>query len=131
MANQVDIKTSIKEEVDKYWDANKEPFLLSSIGSIYPKEDIQAYTKGVSLRNWIDSNRKELGVQVVVHPLQPARIGLIPLNETYTFSKTTDSKKNTDRELTLAFLEMLNTKLSSKELDEINIPFKILTKLLK
>jgi len=123
----------LKESVSENWKKTGEPFLLSSIGSTFTKEEIKQNTGGLSITNWIRNNLDSLDLKIVSHPTQKEKIGLIPRNEKYSYETNEISviRTNlTDRELTLSFIELLQKKCTPKELEEINLPLKVLVKLL-
>lgn len=123
----------LKESVSKNWERTGEPFLLSSIGSKFNKEEIKQHTGGLSITNWIRNNLDSLELKLISHPTQKEKIGLIPKNEKFSYETdeiSTTSTNLTDRELTLSFIELLQKKCTPKELEEINLPLKVLVKLL-
>ncbi|WP_173913110.1 hypothetical protein [Acinetobacter sp. Marseille-Q1618] len=123
----------LKESVSESWKKTGEPFLLSSIGSKFTKEEIKQNTGGLSITNWIRNNLDSLDLKIVSHPTQKEKIGLIPKNQNYSYETNEISviRTNlTDRELTLSFIELLQKKCTPKELEEINLPLKVLAKLL-
>mgnify|MGYP003618210779 FL=1 len=123
----------LKESVSENWKKTGEPFLLSSIGSKFSKEEIKQNTGGLSITNWIRNNLDSLDLKIVSHPTQKEKIGLIPKNEKFSYETNEISviRTNlTDRELTLSFIELLQKKCTPKELEEINLPLKVLVKLL-
>lgn len=131
MANE--FESYLKESVAENWQKTEEPFLLSSIGAKFTKEQIKQNTGGLSITAWIRKNLDLLELKLISHPTQKEKIGLIPKNETFSYEKTEVSTTNTnltDRELTLSFIELLQKKCTPKELEEINLPLKVLVKLL-
>jgi hypothetical protein len=120
----------LKESVSENWKKTGEPFLLSSIGSKFTKEEIKKNTGGLSITNWIRNNLDSLDLKIVSHPTQKEKIGLIPKNEKYSYETNEIRTNLTDRELTLSFIELLQKKCTPKELEEINLPLKVLVKLL-
>ena len=123
----------LKESVSDTWEKTGEPFLLSSIGSKFSKEQIKQNTGGLSITNWIRNNLDSLDLKIVSHPTQKEKIGLIPKHKNYSYGTDEISITNsnlTDRELTLSFIELLQKKCTPKELEEINLPLKVLVKLL-
>ena len=123
----------LKESVSENWKKTGEPFLLSSIGSTFTKEEIKQNTGGLSITNWIRNNLDSLDLKIVSHPTQKEKIGLIPKNEKFSYEtdEISITRTNlTDRELTLSFIELLQKKCTPKELEEINLPLKVLVKLL-
>ena len=123
----------LRESVSENWQKTGEPFLLSSIGSKFSKEEIKQNTGGLSITNWIRNNLDSLDLKIVSHPTQKEKIGLIPKNEKFSYETDEISVTRTnltDRELTLSFIELLQKKCTPKELEEINLPLKVLVKLL-
>jgi hypothetical protein len=123
----------LKESVSENWEKTGEPFLLSSIGSKFTKEEIKKNTGGLSITNWIRNNLDSLDLKIVSHPTKKEKIGLIPKNKNYSYETDEISVTRTnltDRELTLSFIELLQKKCTPKELEEINLPLKVLVKLL-
>lgn len=130
---EINFDSYLKESVSENWKKAGEPFLLSSIGSRFTKEQIRQNTGGLSITNWIRNNLDSLDLKIVSHPTQKEKIGLIPKNENYSYETNEISviRTNlTDRELTLSFIELLQKKCTPKELEEINLPLKVLVKLL-
>lgn len=130
---EISFDSYLKESVSENWKKTGEPFLLSSIGSKFTKEEIKQNTGGLSITNWIRNNLDSLDLKIVSHPTQKEKIGLIPKNEKYSYETNEISviRTNlTDRELTLSFIELLQKKCTPKELEEINLPLKVLVKLL-
>ena len=116
-----------------HWQHQKTPFLLSSIGKDYSKQEIKEQTQSQSIIFWIKQNLDAMGLKLIVHPNQKAKIGLIPKTEQFTYEEVIEQKteqKASDRELTLAFIELLQKKCTASELEQIHIPLKVLTKLL-
>ena len=70
----------LKESVSENWKKTGEPFLLSSIGSTFTKEEIKQNTGGLSITNWIRNNLDSLDLKIVSHPTKEEKIGLIPKN---------------------------------------------------
>lgn len=133
MLTDKQFKFDITQRVSDFWDKNQSPLLLSMLGANYTKAEIRGVTKGVSVVKWIQENEKTLKVKLIHHPLQKEKIGLIPEGQSYEYEKSalpTVLSSSTEKELTLAFLELLKVKCTSQELDQVQIPTKILLKLL-
>jgi len=126
------LKTEIVQKVKIFWKNNQSPLLVSQLGGDYPKEEVRKATKGLSLVKWIKENQGELQLKVVVHPSQDQKIGLIPSSESFSYGEDVKSEKvsSNDKELTLAFLDLLKSRCNQQELDQIQIPTKILVRLL-
>ena len=126
------LKAEITKKVQSFWNDKQSPLLVSQLGGEYPKEEVRKATKGLSLVKWIKENQGELSLKIVVHPSQDQKIGLIPSNQNYSYDDSLNSEKvsTTDKELTLAFLDLLKSRCSQQELYQIQIPTKILVRLL-
>lgn len=97
------------------------------------KRKLKKNTGGLSITNWIRNNLDSLDLKIVSHPTKKEKIGLIPKNKNYSYETdeiSVNGTNLTDRELTLYFIELLQKKCTPKELEEINLPLKILVKLL-
>lgn len=132
MLTEKELLQEITQKVSDFWSVNKSPFLVSQLGANHTKADIRAATKGIAIVRWIQENASKLKVKLIYHPTQKEKIGLIPANEVFEYENNTPklTSPSNEKELTLAFLEMLKTKCTSQELDQIEIPTKILVKLL-
>lgn len=126
------LKSEVIQKVKDFWKKNQSPLLVSQLGGIYNKEQVRQATNGLSFVKWIQENQAELKLKIVVHPVQKEKIGLIPSNENFSYSSDEDSNhmSSNDKELTLAFLELLKKRCNQQELDQIQIPTKILVRLL-
>lgn len=124
----------IKTKVQEKWDKNKEPYLLSSVGSDYKGTvPLKKVLNGKRLKEWAILNQDNLKIDVSIHPTQKEKIGLIPQNESYDYpgeiKEAIQKTKKNKKTITLEFLSMLG-ELSEEEADKIIIPTSILTKLL-
>lgn len=124
----------IKTKVQEKWDKNKEPYLLSSVGSDYKGTvPLKKALNGKRLKEWAILNQDNLKIDISIHPTQKEKIGLIPQNERYDYpgeiKEVTQKIKKNKKAITLEFLGMLG-ELSEEEADKIIIPTSILTKLL-
>ena len=124
MLTEKELLQEITQKVSDFWSVNKSPFLVSQLGA--------NHTKGIAIVRWIQENASKLKVKLIYHPTQKEKIGLIPANEVFEYENNTPklTSPSNEKELTLAFLEMLKTKCTPQELDQIEIPTKILVKLL-
>lgn len=132
MLTEKELLQEITQKVSDFWSVNKSPFLVSQLGANHTKADIRAATKGIAIVRWIQENASKLKVKLIYHPTQKEKIGLIPANEVFEYENNIPklTSPSNEKELTLAFLEMLKTKCTPQELDQIEIPTKILVKLL-
>lgn len=124
----------IKTKVQEKWGKNKEPYLLSSVGSDYKGTvPLKKVLNGKRLKEWAILNQDNLKIDISIHPTQKEKIGLIPQNERYDYpdeiKEVTQKIKKNKKAITLGFLCMLG-ELSEEEADKIIIPTSILTKLL-
>ena len=133
MLTDKQFKSEITQRVSDFWAQNQSPLLVSVLGTSYPKAEIREVTKGAAIVKWIQENEKTLKVKLIHHPFLKEKIGLIPEGQSYEYEKSplpTVLSSATEKELTLAFLELLKVKCTPQELDQVQIPTKILLKLL-
>lgn len=89
-----------------------------------------------SLKAWVSNKEDLLNVKVMTHPVAKARIVVVPKDSNFSFeseakaSSTNGKKELTNREITILFLEAIGS-LPQHDLDEINIPVRILAKLMR
>jgi len=129
----------ISEKVIEKWTTKNEPYLLSSVGSDYRGDvTLKKTLNGKRLKEWVELNLDKLSADILTHPTQKEKIGLIPKGENYEYNTQTPSKirktsaatKNlTKKEITIAFISILG-ELTEEEADKITIPTSLLSKLL-
>lgn len=123
----------LKESVSENWEKQENHFYLVPLVQNSLKRKLKKNTGGLSITNWIRNNLDSLDLKIVSHPTKKEKIGLIPKNKNYSYETDEISVTRTnltDRELTLSFIELLQKKCTPKELEEINLPLKVLVKLL-
>lgn len=128
----------LKEKTDEAW-AGGGPYLLSNAGPELTLADI-AYRDvldGEKLKDFIVRTAGEGGYQLVQHPVQRAKLGLVPAGETFTFEDPNeeigsalllgeaDGRRGAQL---LAFLDTIS-RLPREDQDEIVIPTRVLVKL--
>jgi len=134
----------VKSIAAEKWDRDRSPYLVSDIGN-----DLKA--EGISYRDVIGEETNLAGFlrenardkfKVVVHPVQKAKVGVIPPDQDYSFERgvTTSpeaGEKRSERTrrqtpkkyIVLNFLEAL-AELDESEIEKIQIPLSVLAKLL-
>lgn len=138
--NNTSISNALKRIVDSYWQENKEPILLSNLPSILEKEivDFRDGMKGSSLKSFIKDSADSYGYCLIEHPVQKAKVGIIPSGEDYSFPEESESNKTVaKKKLTQSkgnpavnLLEILS-ELSKDDLEKVNIPLSVIVKLFK
>lgn len=130
----------IKNKVQGKWEKNKEPYLLSSVGSDFKgTSTLKEVLNGKRLKEWAISNKDKLNVEISIHPTQKEKIGLIPNSEQYEYTseqkatkgiRATKATSNSNKkQTTINFILMLG-ELTPDEADKVVIPTSILSKLL-
>lgn len=124
----------IQSVTHEYWHENQKPLLLSGLPKMLAKEcpDLQTHLKGQRLKDFISETAAQGRYKLVVHPLQKAKIGVVPFDIEYNFSDASDLsvKVRNVQSVTLAFLRVLES-LPEHEADKVVIPTSVLIKLLK
>lgn len=141
-SKQTNLISVIEELVDTYWEKNKEPLLLSNLSPLITQnindENYKNELEGKSLKQFISSRGEKTGWKIVQHPIQLAKIGLIPSESGFQFSADENilksridvKPKNSRSSDAVALLDILK-KLPASELEKINLPISVLVKLHK
>lgn len=137
-AEEGKIQAFLREMADAEWNQSKEPYLLSMAapklkdrGIIYREVLGQEKLKAFAKRTGSAS-----GYRVVEHPLQKAKVGIVPEGAQFEFppipTKSSNPKGapafNRER-IVIEFLRALSN-LSDEELKTVSIPTRVLAKLL-
>lgn len=148
MATEQEVKTALKKIADAYWNEHKTPILLSQLPEKLKAEapDYKAVLAGKSLKTFALAVGKDSGFKLIIHPSQPAKLGLMPADVDFEFPKeeatqqgvtppTVGQEGTRDRgyrsqEPVLALLRALRA-LPPEELEKVVIPVSTLVKLLK
>lgn len=138
MQEQRELTAVIKEISDRHWSEQGSPVLLSALAPLIAAKlvDYRVVLAGRTLKAFIKETKGEAGYELVEHPSQRARVGVVPAGVSYEFSTDSSSVKEergsskSNREVTLAFLRMLSS-LPDADLNNVIIPTSILVKLLK
>jgi len=127
----------ITDKVNQEWKEKGEPYLLSNAVTDFRKHgDMKSVIGKTSLKSWILNKADSLNVKIVTHPVEKARIVVVPGDSEFSFQqerKTTlakEKKELSNREITMLFLGILGS-LPQHDLDEIDIPVKIIAKLMR
>ena len=126
-----DLGKKIIELTKDHWDANKEPLLLSNLGSALKSHNYKSILSGRGLRRFIDNEVD--GVKIAAHPSQFARIGVFPAAVEFEYkvaSTTEQDKLKKNRRAFLEFIEVL-AELPPSEIESITIPTRVLVRLLE
>lgn len=130
----------LKKIADDAWKASQEPVLLSDLPAELRLHDASLDYKEVlkpqSMKAFIKEGGAQFGIQLVAHPEQRAKLGLIPAGVAYTFPPTggtsavQDEKSSVGSAEGVALMRML-AKLSDDDLSKITIPVSVLAKLFR
>jgi len=129
----------LRQKAGEAW-ADGNPYFLSNAGpdltvAEIPYRDI---LDGEKMKDFVVRTSGDAGYQLVQHPVQRAKLGLVPAGVSFAFEErnedadaaTTigDSAEPRRGAQLLAFLDMLS-RLPREDLDEIIIPTRVLVKL--
>lgn len=148
MATEQEVKTALKKITDAYWDARKTPILLSQLPEKLEAEapDYKQVLAGKSLKAFAKAAGEDSGFELITHPSQRAKLGLVPANVGFEFPKEDATQQGVtppavgqegtrdrgprSQEPVLALLRALRA-LPQDELEKVVIPVSTLVKLLK
>lgn len=130
-------ETMIKEATD-LWDAEKNPLLLSKLGPTLKKEvpDYKVLMGDMNTRKFIEEEVPEL--RVIRHSTQPAKIGVIPREQIYSYDNNGAKPKTSEdhedikesRRSFYSFIRILS-KLPKEEREQVVIPTNVIVRLLE
>jgi hypothetical protein len=137
-----ELNAFIIRQTNEHWEKKKSPYLLSNIST-----DLIPY--GVNYRNIIGEGTtlKQYvsglpPVRVVVHPIQKAKVGLVPASSGFAFEmeptvtggsgseRPKRPRMPSQKHIVMQFLNLLS-KLSAEELKSVTIPVHVLAKLVE
>ncbi|GHG73588.1 hypothetical protein GCM10010919_26490 [Alishewanella longhuensis] len=134
MQTNATLENIIQSVTQDYWNIHQKPLLLSGLPKMLAKDcpDLQSCLNGKRLKDFISETAKAGGYKLVEHPLQQAKVGVVPFESEYSFSDVSDLpvKVRSTQSATLAFLRVLES-LPENEADKVVIPMSVLIKLLK
>ena len=94
--NQDELKSILKDIAEKHWATNQNPILLSNVAPILAKKagtvDFRTLLDGKSLKAFIKDTGEDNGYRLVEHPMQVAKVGLVPLDARFEFATTAAEK---------------------------------------
>ncbi len=132
----------LRERAQERWETDHQPYLLSLVATEL-REKGKDYREAIGeerLKTFVKRMAEASGYAVVEHSTQRAKVGVIPAGETFAFeqpegdltgppSKGRERVGSENERVVLAFLRAL-ARLPEPLLDEVNIPAKVLVKLL-
>lgn len=144
--NKDDLKNFIAEKAKERWERLSEPFLLSQIPSALREEngtDYKTILGEERLKSFVRETQASEYYFFVEHPNQKAKVGVVPPNVDFKFPEreTREDEKfkkissdparvrNEEIKTIEAFLTLLS-KLPDEDLEKVNIPTKVLVKLI-
>lgn len=120
--------TEIKYEIHCFWNENKKPYLISSLGSHF--KSIKDTIGDKKILEWIKEHLDALDAYIYRDDNKKEYVGLIPNGEDFKKNKVNKEKNNlSSRDATINFLISLN-RLSKEDREKIIIPVDVLTKLM-
>ncbi|WP_024527275.1 hypothetical protein [Serratia fonticola] len=127
----------IQDKAFQAWEVNGSPYLLSNAVTDFREYgDMKSVIGARSLKSWVSNKEDLLNVKVLTHPVAKARIVVVPKDSNFSFESATKTpsangkKELTNREITILFLEAIGS-LPQHDLEEINIPVRIIAKLMR
>lgn len=148
MADELEVKMALKRIADAHWAHRESPILLSELPKKL-KDEAPNYKEvlgGKSLKAFAMAGGQGAGFKLIVHPSQPAKLGLVPEHVEFEFPNDEAHPQGDisavlglggvrtriprSQEPVLVLLRALRT-LPSEELEKVVIPVSTLIKLLK
>lgn len=135
-----DIQRVLVEKAKERWDTEQRPYFLSDVGMDMGIKgiDYRAILGEERIKGFVQRTQQAAGYRLVQHPLQKAKIGIVPADAEYSFTDAVPAEPHDERRPTVrasqerAVLEFLRalSNLSEKDQDGVVIPVRVLTKLL-
>ena len=133
------------KQAEQAWKEKRSPYLLSSLAPDLEKDGVhyKAILGDQRLKEFLQTAQDK--VQLIFHPTQKSRIGLIPPGEHYEFERVSTSSEPKEvpsaahraspsgsqrRYIVANFLQLL-TELDDDEAAQVQIPTHILTKIMR
>lgn len=136
------LKAFLKEQAQKQWDLDEQPYLLSLASpDLRPLAiDYHDIIGPERLKAFAERTAADGGYRVVAHPQQKAKVGIVPATVQFEFPAAEERHRavnpdahherlNDREQIVVAFLRALS-KLPDSELDGVIIPARVLAKLL-
>jgi hypothetical protein len=140
---QQQIADHIVQRTLETWERKKEPYLLSQISTELSPKGLNYKSvlgAGTTLKQFVSTLP---GVRVVIHPIQKAKVGLVPADSGFSFEiepgvgaggglddRPRRARVPSRKYVVMQFLDALS-KLPEEELKSVNIPVHILAKLIE
>jgi len=137
----------VEARVEQNWESNKYPLLLSVIGSelsVLKSGYIDLFAP-MKFREFLSTNSADR-FEIVQHPRQKAKVGLIPCSKEFAFpieretsesgdskdhrSNRSDGKRMPGKYIVQNFLDLLS-RLEPEDISKVNIPIDVIAKLMK
>ena len=136
---QEDVQRILQERAQKVWDDEQRPYLLSDVGSDMKARgiDYRSILGEERLKAFIERTQDAGGYNVVQHPRQTAKIGIVPAGVSYRFPDEAASEHRPESpsgdsarqgKAIVEFLRALS-RLPDADQDSVVIPVRIITKL--
>lgn len=143
MTDQETLIEFLKWKTSEEWQTRQQPYLLSLVPTDFPEPEdtYRGILAGERLKAFTKRTAHDAGYKVVEHPRHKARVGLVPFEAEFSWDDevtlaaanrkegTTDERNFETAPAQLqSFLHTLAA-LRDDELDQMNIPLKIILKL--
>ena len=140
-----ELKAFLSEKALERWTIERKPYLLSEAAPHFRelgKQFRSLLVNDVTLTRWAETHGDGL-FSVVRHPVQKAKVGIIPAGEVYNFPEPITAQPATTapegaskealRHRRLAVLKFFETisSLPDEDLEKIHIPVSVIAKLMK
>lgn len=134
--NVDDLSSALREIAQDHWKIIQQPVLLSGVPTRLQEKlggDYKEVLGGESLKSFIKTSGSKNGYQLVEHPTQRAKLGLIPGDVVFEFPE--DEAKDVPLSSALTkqdidgFVKVLKC-LTAEELTRVTLPASLLVKLL-
>lgn len=137
MSTNSELDNTLRDIATEYWATHNRPLLLSNLPPLIEEklQDYKELLRGASLKGYIKGREGACGYKLIEHPMQKAKVGIIPSDIEYKFSpppvdNPSVRKSKADPGAIISFLAEL-AKLPEAEVEKIDIPVSVLVKLLK
>lgn len=129
-----DLIAALETVARHYWDTHQRPVLLSQLPKALENQlqaDYKPTLGEVSLKSFIKDSQSSAGYRLVEHPMQRAKLGIVPAEVNFEFVDETDAQadKGLSRHDIEGFTRVLRS-MTPEELRSVSLPAALVVKLL-